>query len=122
MEYVQVLQALKPLKYFRTSAKKHISYCSISTTLIRMPSRQGHINLDRLIWGHAYNRVHAAKDYPSRFLGPSHRKVLHDPLSNLLIAIATYPNDPLNAYLAATMHDLIDRADTKMKRRIKKRH
>ena len=72
--------------------------------------------IDEILFGKAYKRVHHEKDVYSKFLGPSHRVIAHDPLSNLLIALAQYPDDPLRAYIAATVHDAVDITDTKMKR------
>jgi len=65
--------------------------------------------------------VHRLKDAPSTWLGPSHRKLFHDPVSDLIIAMATYPNDPLGAYASALFHDAADMADTARKMKVRKR-
>ena len=86
-----------------------------------MPDRKTHLSIDRMLLGKQYNRVHALKDAPSQWLGPSHRKLLHDPVSDLLVAMATYPNDPLGAYASALFHDAADMADTARKRRMRRK-
>lgn len=86
-----------------------------------MPSRKVHNALDTALFGRSFDKVHKLKDKPARFLGPSHRRVLHDPLSNLAVALTTYPEDPLKAMIAATLHDLVDSKVTEAKRRIRRR-
>lgn len=81
-----------------------------------MPDRKTHLAIDKLILGREYNKVHKIKDAPSKFLGPSHRTLFHDPASDLLIALASYPEDPLGAYASALLHDALDYADTRRKR------
>ncbi len=86
-----------------------------------MPDRKTHLALDRLLLGKEYNKVHAIKDAPSQWLGPSHRRLFHDPASDLLVAITAYPDDPLGAYASALFHDTADVVDTSRKRRKKKK-
>ncbi len=81
-----------------------------------MPDRKGHLNIDQFLFGRTFDRVHAQKDVYAKYLGPSHRRIAHDPLSNMIIAAVEYPNDPLRAFLAAQVHDLVDQASTSLKR------
>jgi len=81
-----------------------------------MPDNKTHRNVDRLLFGKEFVRVHHEKDVYAKVLGPSHRRIAHDPLSNLIIAVTQYPDDPLRAFLSAQVHDLIDVADTAQKR------
>ena len=60
--------------------------------------------------------MHAAKDLPAKWIGPRHRAILHDPASDLLLAMVLYPGDPLGAFASGFAHDLIDAASTKAKR------
>jgi len=81
-----------------------------------MPDRKTHLAIDKMIFGTDFDRVHAEKDRPAKILGPSHRRVAHDPLSNIIIAVTQYPSDPLRAFVAAQVHDLVDVASTSLKR------
>jgi len=81
-----------------------------------MPDRKTHLALDRALFGKEYNKMHAAKDLPAKWMGPSHRSILHDPASDFLLAMALYPSDPLGAFASGFAHDLIDAASTKAKR------
>jgi hypothetical protein len=73
-----------------------------------LPSRKTHLALDRLVFGKTYDKVHHIKDKPSKWMGSKHRKALHDPVSNLVLALIEYPRDPTRAFLSAQLHDLID--------------
>ena len=81
-----------------------------------MPDRKTHLEVDRALFGKEYNKMHAAKDWPAKWMGPRHRSVFHDPASDLLLAMALYPNDTLGAFASGFAHDLIDAASTKAKR------
>ncbi len=81
-----------------------------------MPDNKTHLSLDKLIFGKEFKKVHHEKDVYAQWLGPSHRRIAHDPISNVIIALTQYPNDPVRAFLSAQMHDLIDVADTARKR------
>jgi hypothetical protein len=80
-----------------------------------LPSRKEHVALDRLVFGKTYGRIHQIKDSPSKWMGSKHRKALHDPVSNLLLALIEYPRDPTRAFLSAQLHDLVDFAISKAK-------
>jgi len=47
------------------------------------------------------------KDMFAPFLGKQHRILGHDDSSNLLIAMLD--TDPIGAYIAGTLHDIVDR-------------
>ena len=85
-----------------------------------MPSHRSHRALDRLVFGAEFRKVHHRKDIYAKTLGPSHRKIAHDPISNAIIAITEYPNDPFRAFLSAQLHDLADMTVTAAKRRAPK--
>jgi len=86
-----------------------------------MPDRKTHLEVDRALFGKEYNKMHAAKDWPAKWMGPRHRSIFHDPASDLLLAMALYPGDPLGAFASGFAHDLIDAASTKAKRMANKR-
>lgn len=86
-----------------------------------MPDNKTHKELDRLVFGRVFEKVHHEKDVYAKYLGPSHRRIAHDPISNLIIAMTQYPEDPLKAFVSAQLHDLIDVADTAAKRASHKR-
>jgi hypothetical protein len=46
-----------------------------------------------------------------------HRRALHDPISNLFLALIEYPKDPASAFLSAQLHDLLDFAASKARGR-----
>jgi hypothetical protein len=84
-----------------------------------LPSRKEHVALDRLLIGKTYERIHLMKDKPSKWMGSRHRKALHDPISNLFLALIEYPKDPASAFLSAQLHDLLDFAASKARGRRK---
>jgi hypothetical protein len=84
-----------------------------------LPSRKEHVALDRLLLGKTYERIHLMKDKPSKWMGSKHRKALHDPVSNLLLALIEYPKDPTRAFLSGQLHDLLDFGLTKARGRRK---
>ena len=86
-----------------------------------MPSRKTHLTVDQLVFGRTFPKVHRSKDVYARYLGPSHRRVAHDPVSNVIIAMTQYPEDPLGAMVSATLHDLLDLSSTALKRASRKR-
>ena len=67
-----------------------------------------HLAIDRRYLGKEFPKIHMTKDLPSRWLGSSHRRELHDPESNLLLARMAYPDDWFDAYLSAQLHDYFD--------------
>ena len=81
-----------------------------------MPSHETHQEIDEILFKKRYPKVHHEKDVYAKYLGPSHRRIAHDPLSNAIIAIFQYPDDPLGAFLSATVHDAVDKLDTSLKR------
>jgi hypothetical protein len=54
-------------------------------------------------------------------MGSRHRKALHDPVSNLLLALIEYPHDPTRAFLSAQLHDVVDFGISKARGRRRKR-
>jgi hypothetical protein len=86
-----------------------------------LPSRKEHVALDRLLIGKTYERIHETKDKPSKWMGSRHRKALHDPVSNLLVALIEYPHDPTRGFLSGQIHDLVDFAISKAKGRRRKK-
>ena len=82
-----------------------------------MPSRKVHNVIAEAIVGLPYdlaNSVNAWKDAPAAYMGPSHRKVRHDLLSNIFIAMQK--EDKEKALAAALLHDLLDDAASKDKK------
>jgi len=83
-----------------------------------MPDRRFHEMVTRRLLGKPYSEVHKLKDMPASVLGYKHRMLFHDELSNLIIALTH--EDPLEAYLACVIHDVLDKAFTRAKRRREK--
>ena len=82
-----------------------------------MPSHKTHRQIDRYFFGRSYDRIHKFKDLPARWLGPSHRRVLHNNvMHNLILGALIYPNDPYRAALSAILHDKADVLFTAYKR------
>jgi uncharacterized protein (DUF2062 family) len=72
-----------------------------------MPSRRVHELFDLLFLGKRYSKVHRTLDAPSKVLGSSHRSLLHDPMSAMLIgAILT---GDIGGALSALLHIWVDR-------------
>jgi len=84
-----------------------------------MPDLKTHLAIDRLFLGKEFPEIHKTKDYPSRWMGSSHRRVLHDSTSNWVLALVLYPDDRLDAYASAQLHDHIDRVFSRPSRRRK---
>lgn len=84
-----------------------------------MPWRELHEAITEGVLGEKFTDIHVTKDKPSKWAGKRHRKYLHDPFSNLIIAAAKRktPKEIVKAYLAAELHDFTDREFTKFKRR-----
>jgi len=84
-----------------------------------LPSRRVHKLVDRIFLGEEFDKVHRFKDRPAKKLGKSHRKVFHDPVTNLIIGLV-YGR---KAMLSAFLHDLTDWIEVRRckKRRCKKR-
>jgi len=81
-----------------------------------MPSRKVHKLIDRLLLGREYEYVHKFKDYPSKFLGPRHRVLFHDLLTDVAIGLLT--RDP-KALASAVLHDLTDIVHSRAKRELR---
>jgi len=75
-----------------------------------MPSRKVHNAISKLLLGDTFNDVHALKDKAHVFLGPAHRIVGHDLVSNIIIA--SMNKNPEKAFLAAILHDYLDQKVT----------
>lgn len=77
-----------------------------------MPSRKVHNMVARMVGidERIADEVNAWKDRPARWLGPNHRAVRHDAISNILYA-STYGDRFAEALMAGELHDLLDRQD-----------
>ena len=84
----------------------------------RLPSRKYHNELNRLLLGKTYDDVNAAKDSAAPILGRGHRKIGHDIATDLFLAVAK--NDP-KAFVAAVLHDNVDRAVSRLPKDVRKR-
>jgi len=69
--------------------------------------------IDRLFLGKEFDYVHKFKDAPARWLGPNHRKLFHDHMTNILLGIAYGPE----AFIAGELHDWLDFSTTELKRK-----
>lgn len=76
-----------------------------------MPGRKFHNEINRRLFGATYDRLNAIKDGPSKQYGKGHRRYLHSPADNLILALLL--RDP-NAFAAATVHDAVDKAVSKL--------
>jgi len=76
-----------------------------------MPSRRVHELFDLLFLGRRYSKVHRTLDAPSKMLGQSHRSLLHDPMSAMLIG-AVLTGDMRGA-LSALLHIWTDKNATR---------
>lgn len=82
-----------------------------------MPKRKTHEDISRSLLGKSYSRVHIALDWPAKFMGCHHRKVLH-----------TIPEGCIVGYLltgdakgaaAGALHVITDIVDSGAKKEIK---
>jgi len=84
-----------------------------------MPSRKVHELVDLILFGRKFTMVHRLKDAPARVLGYAHRILYHDDLFN--IALAMTSDNPIETYMAAKVHDILDWMWTRAKRRARRR-
>jgi len=82
-----------------------------------MADRKTHELVDKLVLGRKFSHVHRIKDLPAKYLGPHHRKLFHDPLTNILIGAMYGPEAMLSGFL----HDMVDIASSKLKSKSRKR-
>jgi len=72
-----------------------------------MPNRDIHNFVAEMILGKGklptYNAVNKAMDFPSRFVGPTHRKYFHDP--ETLCVLAAFGTD---AFMSGLLHLCVD--------------
>jgi len=71
-----------------------------------MPSRRAHRYYSRQLFGRDFDDVHQAMDSPSRWLGPSHRRIFHSYVDAAILAMLV-SKDP-DAPRAAAFHVLLD--------------
>jgi hypothetical protein len=76
-----------------------------------------HMLLDKVVLGRAMPEVHRFKDGPAKYLGKHHRKLFHDHLTNILLGVVYGPE----AFVSGELHDLLDRAESALKREIRRR-
>lgn len=76
-----------------------------------------HMLVDRMILGKAMPEVHRFKDGPAKYLGKNHRRLFHDHLTNMLLGAAYGPE----AFISGELHDLLDRADSALRGRPRRR-
>jgi hypothetical protein len=84
--------------------------------LERLLRHKQHRAIDRALLGKEFPDVHEWMDKPAVWLGPSHRIMRHSPLEILL----KYHDDPERAF-SALLHLLADEADSKLKRKVRKK-
>jgi len=78
-----------------------------------MPSGNIHRKISRMVVGDSCKAVHRFMDFPYRFLGKSHRILLHDPVSAVVVG---YLLNGLPGAGAALSHILTDYVSSEMKR------
>lgn len=72
-----------------------------------MPSRRAHRYQSLLYFRNEFDKLHEALDRPSKYLGPSHRKLFHTYDQAAMIASSLYPGDS-RAIQAAFWHVDLD--------------
>lgn len=80
-----------------------------------MPSRRIHKLVDQILLGKDYEWLHKYIDNPSKYLGPYHRILFHNPaIDPLITAIIT---DDIDAAISHYLHIKTDEYFSKKKRR-----
>ena len=80
-----------------------------------MPSHKTHRKVDRLVLGEEFPEVHFYKDRPYKYLGPRHRIVRHDIVTDLMIGAIC----GRKAFMSALLHDAADFGMSEARRRAK---
>jgi hypothetical protein len=71
-----------------------------------LPSHRIHRMVERALLGREYPDVHRILDLPAYFVGKSHRRYLHDPLTAYLVGYALHGH---RGGLASLLHIIVDR-------------
>jgi hypothetical protein len=76
-----------------------------------MPSNEIHRLIDLIAFGNDYGWLHRAKDYPSKYLGKSHRRARHYGHAEWIRKLESLGNRPRDREVRQSDegHDLIDR-------------
>jgi hypothetical protein len=83
-----------------------------------MPRKKTHEDVTVLLLGESFSKIHELLDWPSKVLGPSHRKVLHSlPEAVAVGLILTYK---VEGALAGALHVVTDVVDAGVKNEIRK--
>jgi len=67
-------------------------------------NRQQHNGLCRLVLGNSCNMVNSVLDFPSKFLGPKHRVLFHDPVTATLLGVMCDGKNPVRGAVAGLLH------------------
>ncbi|MHA1506356.1 MAG: hypothetical protein ACTSR0_04105 [Candidatus Asgardarchaeia archaeon] len=81
-----------------------------------MPSRKVHLLVDKLFLRKTFPKVHRFMDYPSKYLGKSHRVLRHDLTTAFMLGLI-YGSE---AFLSSYLHILTDKAFSRLSRRKRK--
>ena len=82
-----------------------------------MPKRKTHEDISRLLLGKSYSEVDIALDWPAKFMGCHHRKVLHTIPEGCIIGLLV-TGDAKGA-AAGALHVITDSVDSRAKKEIK---
>jgi hypothetical protein len=83
-----------------------------------MPKRPTHDDINVLLLGKPFSNVSQALDLPAKFFGGSHRRFLHTVPEAFIVGILL--TGDVDGGIAGVLHVLIDTADSRGKKEIKK--
>ena len=83
-----------------------------------MPKRKTHDDVNRFLLGKAFSNVNKTLDLPSKFLGASHRKLLHSVPESFIVGVLL--TGDLDGGVAGILHVIVDSADSTAKKEIRK--
>jgi hypothetical protein len=81
-----------------------------------MPRRKTHGKISKLLLGKPFPEVDMVLDFPSRFLGRSHRRVLHTLPEAILVGLIV--SGQARGGASGAIHVIVDMVDTVAKKQI----
>ena len=82
------------------------------------PKRKTHENISRIFLGKPFSKVNKTLDLPSKFLGKSHRKLLHSGPESFIVGVLL--TGDLQGGFAGVLHVIADAVDSGAKKKMKK--
>jgi hypothetical protein len=83
-----------------------------------MPKRKTHDDISLLLLGKPFSNVSKTLDLPAKFLGGSHRRLLHSVPESFIVGVLL--TGELDGGIAGILHVVVDATDSSAKKEIRK--